>query len=278
MVNSTTGTITVGARGLDREQREAFELLIEVVDGKPTPSAGSAASSPVANLRHNSVRLTTQTTVQINVLDENDNAPTFIFPKNGLVSLPSSNICPVMLMVVAVVLKITYHKKLQGTVTLTCTDILTLPKVVIQVVANDSDKGLNAEIEYSVNFNKDGDPASAIQIPTDDKKASSPLPHRQEATATPKGREYDLPWFDIEPRSGEVSLVAADGLSLRCQALRQDQMLVNRELGKYTLLVTAKDKGVPALSAVAQVYVRIITTDTDVTAMTVRTQLGPSIS
>nr|VZI43203.1 unnamed protein product [Spirometra erinaceieuropaei] len=258
-INSTTGTITVGARGLDREEREIFELLIEVVDGKPALTAGSLVSPPVTNMRQNSIRLTTQTTVQINVLDENDNAPTFIYPKNGL-----------------------------GTVTLTCTDILTLPKVVIQVVANDSDKGLNAEIEYSISFNKDipdAGSSSTQQLAVDDSKLPAPTSSspvlgsrplmRQEGTVTHKqvasssrSREYDLPWFDIEPRSGEVSLVAADGLSLRCQALRQDQLLVNRELGKYSLIITAKDKGVPSLSAAAQIYVRIITTDTDVATRT----------
>lgn len=80
-LNEETGEISVGPEGLDRELMESFELLIEVVDGGKRES-GRGGSSYQLNWNSVNTRNTAQTTVQINIQDENDNPPKFIFPKS----------------------------------------------------------------------------------------------------------------------------------------------------------------------------------------------------
>ncbi|KAH9284314.1 Protocadherin-11 X-linked [Echinococcus granulosus] len=213
VLDDETGEISVGPHGLDREQLESFELLVEVIDGGKRQVIKSGFTHQ-QQWNQMVSRLTAQTIVQINVQDENDNVPKFIFPKSDAV----------------------------GKVSLTCRDIQHLPRVVLQVVANDSDKGPNSELEYSLYFDND------TQLLTSNRK------HEDNRT-TPVS---DAPWFEVDPRSGEISLVAADELLSRCETIEQHS---RRDLGRYDLIVSATDKGEPRLSATASVQVRFITSD-----------------
>lgn len=104
--------ISVGPDGLDREQLESFELLVEVVDGGKRETGRSDSTH---QLIWNSVkiRLTAQTTVQINIQDENDNEPKFIFPKSdSVVSLnPRSDIKVKKSLVCCAFRRICYYQK-----------------------------------------------------------------------------------------------------------------------------------------------------------------------
>uniref|UniRef100_A0A5K3ESY7 Cadherin domain-containing protein n=1 Tax=Mesocestoides corti TaxID=53468 RepID=A0A5K3ESY7_MESCO len=216
VLDEETGKISVGTEGLDRERLEAFELLVEVVDGGKRDSGRGIPVSgyPQRQWTPSTNRLTAQTTVQISIQDENDNQPKFIYPKSDVV----------------------------GKVTLTCSDIQHLPLVVLQVVANDSDKGPNAELEYSVKFDNETQQMVISKKGEDNKTQLAP----------------DAPWFEIEPRSGEISLVAVDEVFSRCQT---SDKRGKRELGKYGLVVSATDKGEPKLSATASIQVRFTTSD-----------------
>nr|CDS28955.1 protocadherin fat 3 [Hymenolepis microstoma] len=191
---------------------ESFELLIEVVDGGRRES-GKRGSPHQLNWSSINTRNTAQATVQINIQDENDNPPKFIFPKSDS----------------------------PGRISLTCSEIQHLPRVILQVVANDSDKGQNAELEYSLRF--DNETEQLI-----DKK-------RQEQNKT--AIMSDAPWFEIEPRSGEISLVAVEELLSTCHTEKRGK----KELGRFGLIVSASDKGEPRLTATAPVQVRFTTSD-----------------
>lgn len=138
-----------------------------------------------------------------------------------------------------------------------------LPKVILKVAANDSDKGANSELEYSISYHNDSKletvVTSKVGITNKSIKKLNPIVQR----------DPELPLFDIEPRSGEISLVDTSALSSRCQSALQTAEhrgippLANRELGKYNIVVTATDKGSIQLSATAQIFIRVITTDVD---------------
>lgn len=83
-MDGETGEIFVGPDGLDREQLESFELLVEVIDGGKR-EVGKSSSVHQHQWNQMVSRLTAQTTVQINIHDENDNVPKFIFPKSDAV-------------------------------------------------------------------------------------------------------------------------------------------------------------------------------------------------
>ncbi len=68
----------VGPNGLDREQLESFELRIDVLDGGKRDSSRREHGFSQHHWSPQSTRLSTQTTVQINIQDENDNSPKFI--------------------------------------------------------------------------------------------------------------------------------------------------------------------------------------------------------
>ncbi|KAM7535931.1 hypothetical protein Aperf_G00000098699 [Anoplocephala perfoliata] len=223
LLNEETGVISVGPDGLDREQLESFELLVEVVDGGRRETGRSDSTHQLTWNTVNS-RLTAQTTVQINIQDENDNEPKFIFPKSDSV----------------------------GKVSLACGDIQHLPRVILQIVANDSDKAPNSELEYSLRFDNETQQLIASRRHEENKTAMMP----------------DAPWFEIEPRSGEISLVAVDEFLSRCHSPEKNG---KRELGRYGLIVIATDKGEPRLSATASLQIRFTTSDmepTDATSMT----------
>lgn len=128
---------------------------------------------------------------------------------------------------------------------MTCSEIQHLPRVILQVVANDSDKGQNSELEYSLRF--DNETQQLI-----DKK-------RQEENKTVI--MPDAPWFEIEPRSGEISLVAVDELLPKCHTEKRGK----KELGRFGLIVSASDKGEPRLTATASVQVRFTTSELEQT-------------
>ncbi|VDM26705.1 unnamed protein product [Hydatigera taeniaeformis] len=68
----------------------------------------------------------------------------------------------------------------------------------------------------------------------------------------------DTPWFEVDPRSGEISLVAVDELLSRCETTEKR---TKRELGRYGLIISATDKGEPRLSATTSVQVRFTISD-----------------
>ncbi|VDO01375.1 unnamed protein product [Rodentolepis nana] len=219
-MNEETGEISVGPEGLDREQMESFELLIEVVDGGRRES-GRSGSSHQLNWSSVNTRNTAQATVQINIQDENDNPPKFIFPKSD---------SPHHWLFV-VVFRAGHRIRWVFSIS--------------SFVANDSDKGQNAELEYSLRF--DNETEQLI-----DKK-------RQEQNKTTI--MSDAPWFEIEPRSGEISLVAVDELLSTCHTEKR----LKKELGRFGLIVSASDKGEPRLTATAPVQVRFTTSNLDQT-------------
>lgn len=134
----------------------------------------------------------------------------------------------------------------QVKVSLTCGDIQHLPRVVLQVVANDSDKGSNSELEYSLFFDND------TQLQTSSRKQED-----NKTTLT-----SDTPWFEVDPRSGEISLVAVDELLSRCETTEKR---TKQELGRYSLIISATDKGEPRLSATTSVQVRFTISDQEIT-------------
>ncbi len=126
---------------------------------------------------------------------------------------------------------------------LTCADITRLPHVILQAVANDSDKGQNAELEYSLRIDNE---TMGVHLSSSSSADNKTVP--------------EAPWFEIEPRSGEISLVAVEEMSSRCQS---EQKVKRKDLGSYNLIITVTDKGEKRLSATATVEVRFTTSDQD---------------
>lgn len=113
--------------------------------------------------------------------------------------------------------------------------------MILQVVANDSDKGQNSELEYALRFDNE------TQLLIDKKRQEE-----NKTAITP-----DAPWFEIEPRSGEISLVAVDESLSRCQTEKRGK----KELGRFGLIVSVSDKGEPRNTATACVQVRFTSSD-----------------
>lgn len=118
--------------------------------------------------------------------------------------------------------------------------------MILQVVANDSDKAPNSELEYSLRFDNETQQLIANRRREENKTAMMP----------------DNPWFEIEPRSGEISLVAVDEFLSRCHSPEKNG---KRELGRYGLIVIATDKGEPRLSATASLQIRFTISDMEPT-------------
>ena len=115
-----------------------------------------------------------------------------------------------------------------------------LPRVVLQVVANDSDKGPNSDLEYSLCF---------------DNETQEMINNRNQGSNKTL-LASEAPWFEIEPRTGEISLVAVDELLSRCQTSEKRN---KRKSEKYGLIVSAIDKGEPRLTATTSVQVLFMT-------------------
>ena len=126
--------------------------------------------------------------------------------------------------------------------TIACDDIHPLPRVILQAVANDSDKGPNSDLEYSLCFDNDTQQMISTRNQGNNKTVLA----------------SDAPWFEIDPRTGEISLVAVDEMPSRCQS---SDKRGKRKSEKYGLIVSAIDKGEPRLTATISVQIQFVASD-----------------